>query len=174
MAPTARTGEVLAGELRAGDILLDHDGNDEVFVRRVVQDARQGLELEYLLPGREEPVRVTVLAAGEVLVADHLRADQRAVEVREQEWIAQRPAPATPGPRSALERIRERVAARQPNEEATRRMADRAKAEEKRAARLRQDRGSATDTEQAGTINPLTTASVVSGRCPCGVRAARR
>lgn len=59
MAATARTGEVLAGELRAGDILLDHDGNDEVFVRRVVQDARQGLELEYLLPGREEPVRVT-------------------------------------------------------------------------------------------------------------------
>jgi len=47
MAPTAWTGEVLAGELRAGDILLDHDGNDEVFVRRVVQDAGQGMELEY-------------------------------------------------------------------------------------------------------------------------------
>ena len=139
MPPTARTGEVLAGQLRAGDILLDHDGNDGVFVRHVVQDARQGVELEYLLPGSEEPVRVTVPAAGVVLVADHLRADQRAVEAREQEWIAQRPAPATPGPRSALERIRERVAARQPNEEATRRMADRAKAEEKRAARLRQD-----------------------------------
>src|SRR5664280_1867672 len=138
MAPTARTGEVLAGELRAGDILLDHDGNDEVFVRRVVQDARQGVELEYLLPGREEPVRVTVPAAGVVLVADHLRADQRAADVREQEWIAQRPAPVVPGPRSALERIRERVAARQPDQEATRKP-DRAKAEEQRAARRRQD-----------------------------------
>jgi hypothetical protein len=139
MAPTARTGEVLAGELRAGDILLDHDGNDEVFVRRVVQDAaQQGVELEYLVPGRDEPVRVTVPAAGVVLVADHLRADQRAVEVREQEWIAHRPASAVPGPRSALERIRERVAARQPDQEATR-QPDRAKAEEKRGARLRQD-----------------------------------
>ena len=138
MLPTARTGEVLAGELRAGDILLDHDGNDEVFVRRVVQDTRQGVELEYLLPGREEPVRVTVPAAGVVLVADHLRADQRAVEVRELEWIAHGPAPAATGPRSALERIRERVAARQPAREATRKP-DRAKAEEERAIRLRQE-----------------------------------
>lgn len=138
MAPTARTGEVQVGELRAGDILLDHDGNDEVFVRHVAQDAGQGVELEYLLPGREEPVRVTVPAAGVVLVADHLRADQRAAEVREQEWITQRSAPAAPGPRSALERIRERVAARQSDQEATRKP-NRAKAEEQRATRLRQD-----------------------------------
>jgi len=142
MAPTARTGEVLAGQLRAGDILLDHDGNDEVFVRRVVQDARQGVEVEYLLPGRDEPVRVTVPAAGVVLVADHLRADQRAADVREQEWAAQRrppvDGPVEPDQRSALERIRERVAARQPDQEATPKP-DRAKAEEKRAARSRQD-----------------------------------
>ena len=74
---------------------------------------------------------MTVPAAGVVLVADHLRADQRAVEVRELEWIAQRPAPVVPSARNALERIRERVAARKPDPEATRKP--------DRAARRRQD-----------------------------------
>jgi conjugative relaxase-like TrwC/TraI family protein len=143
MPPTARTGEVLAEELRAGDVLLDHDGNDEVFVRRTRQDAaHQDVEIEYLVPGRDEPVRVTVPAAGVVLVADHLRVDQRTAAVREQEWIAQRrppvDGPVVPDSRSALERIRDRVAARQPAQDAARKP-DRTTAEEERAKRLRRD-----------------------------------
>jgi hypothetical protein len=143
MPPTPRTGGVLAEELRAGDVLLDHDGNDEVSVCRTRPDAaHQDVEIEYLVPGIDEPVHVTVPAAGVVLVADHLRVDQRAVAEGEQEWIAQRrppvDGPVVPDSRSALERIRDRVAARQPAQEAasTREWTT---AEEERAVRLRRD-----------------------------------
>ena len=75
-------------------------------------------------------------------MADHLRVGQRAVAKREQEWIAQRrppvDGPVVPDSRSALERIRDRVAAREPVQEAARKL-DGTPAEEERAARLLRD-----------------------------------